>query len=243
MQKRQTNDDDPFVEYRKKHPIRNQRFPSKSDIENKPITPGDGLFFLKSSEDECLYEILQQYFQCFDSDWPPLSHEPNRVLWDYEAPGKKFIWAIADDGFRLAVEKRLKGWDGIFCASIDLNVLGPSERRRHLAHTNLVGGSEAYCGGELWFLRVGNGGGQEKIVVVLNGSSGRFPPFHPNDNNRELGVVEALKALYPLDSDQDELGTVVKIFLGLGFEACYIRFDAEANIWNRYPRVADIRFP
>jgi hypothetical protein len=38
-------------------------------------------------------------------------------------------------------------------------------------HTNLTGGADAYCGGEVWFV--------SDRCLILNGGSGRYPPKEP----------------------------------------------------------------
>lgn len=54
---------------------------------------------------------------------------------------------------------------------------GVSLRRGRLAHTNLTGGADAHCGGEMWFV--------DPCAIVFNGGSGRYPAR----SAQELGAI------------------------------------------------------
>jgi hypothetical protein len=90
---------------------------------------------------------------------------PPRRYQEYEEA--KYLWAIKNHGLPFILEK---------CDACAATVRGKA------SHTNLTGGSEALCGGEMWF------GSETKIY--LDGGSGRYPPREP----RELEMVaEAIK--------------------------------------------------
>ncbi|WP_237478685.1 hypothetical protein [Lichenibacterium dinghuense] len=68
-----------------------------------------------------------------------------------------------------------------------------------IKHTNLTGGADAHCGGELWFLG--------ERTILINGNSGRYGP----DREDELvGAAQALKdrgydvAYIPYDEELKE---------------------------------------
>ena len=50
-------------------------------------------------------------------------------------------------------------------------------------HTNLTGGQDAHCGGEVWFVS-----GQR---LILNGASGRYPPRELQELEEIVGAFEA----------------------------------------------------
>lgn len=88
------------------------------------------------------------------------------------APGdgeQKFIWVIRTDAVPYACERCPIG-----------NTI---EGRGKLAHTNLTGGGDAYCGGELWF--------QTERKIWLTGGSGRYPPRSAEELE---AVVSAFRA-------------------------------------------------
>jgi hypothetical protein len=64
-----------------------------------------------------------------------------------------YIWLVMEDAVLYGLEK---------------GETGTSLSRGRLAHTNLSGGREAYCGGELWF--------SDESSFWITGSSGRYKP-------------------------------------------------------------------
>lgn len=102
----------------------------------------------------------------------------------------KFLWVIRADVMPYAKE------DGPLGASI--------AGRGRLAHTNLTGGADAHCGGELWF--------QSESCVWLTGGSGRYPPRSREE--LEAVVAAVRKAGYDVRSAgwSDELGGPARYF-------------------------------
>lgn len=82
----------------------------------------------------------------------PLPYEV-RLSQDFADDGQKYLWLIGEADVPYSLEK---------------GPLGLSTQRRKLSHTNLSGGSNAHCGGELWFA--------DAERVVMNGGSGRYCP-------------------------------------------------------------------
>lgn len=77
----------------------------------------------------------------------PLPHSTPR--------GNTYLWVIGKNSIPAALETA---------------EIGKSLHTGIIKHTNLTGGAEAHCGGEVWFIEEG--------VVVLGGSSGRYGPGH-----------------------------------------------------------------
>jgi hypothetical protein len=71
---------------------------------------------------------------------------------DGEAAGEKYLWAIMPKAIPFALEL----------------LPGIVLKRGRLAHTNLTGGADAHCGGEVWFI--------DSERIVINGGSGRYRP-------------------------------------------------------------------
>ena len=82
--------------------------------------------------------------------------------------GKKFLWIIRDCDLPFLREQA--------------DIAQELESRR-CTHTNLTGGDEAYCGGEVWFAA--------KNRLIINGGSGRYPP---NDDEELATVVSSFKS-------------------------------------------------
>lgn len=133
------------------------------------------------AEDEALTPCLSHYRQ----EWPVRPYEDSRiggpdelrdvtqelevalfrmapiVSWIEGAPpvgtkagGQKYLWVIRSSGMPYAQES----------GPLGLSIAG----RGRLAHTNLTGGEDAHCGGELWF--------RGECDIWLTGGSGRYPP-------------------------------------------------------------------
>lgn len=97
------------------------------------------------SEDEVL-ELTDAPLQGVPNGLPP-----DRPRGQHEA---MHIWVVARESVPLALEE---------------SPLGKTiEGRGRLAHTNLTGGGEAHCGGELWLIDEG--------ALAITGGSGRYPP-------------------------------------------------------------------
>jgi hypothetical protein len=80
----------------------------------------------------------------------------------------RYLWVVALESVPIAMEELRPG--------VHLD-------RGRLSHTNLTGGANAHCGGELWFINDSS--------IVLNGGSGRYPPR----SSAELAkVANAFKA-------------------------------------------------
>lgn len=67
--------------------------------------------------------------------------------------GNVYLWAIAKDDVPYALEKCAYG------ATLQTGVI---------KHTNLTGGADAHCGGEIWFV--------DSNSILIGGSSGRYGP-------------------------------------------------------------------
>lgn len=76
---------------------------------------------------------------------------------DGEAAAQKYLWVVSSRSIPFALE---------LLPSI-------SFKRGRLAHTNLTGGQEAHCGGEVWFI--------DFTSIVINGGSGRYRPRSPDE--------------------------------------------------------------
>jgi len=83
------------------------------------------------------------------------SHIPR----DFNDRGNIHLWVIAQNDVPFALEQ--VEW-------------GKGLESGVIKHTNLTGGSDAHCGGELWFI--------DQESVILGGSSGRYGP----QNEQEL---------------------------------------------------------
>ena len=68
---------------------------------------------------------------------------------------------------------------------------------RKCKHTNITGGEQAYCGGELWF--------QSPDKLYFNGGSGRYPCEH----------------------DEELLEASVRLFISLGFSVATPPYDED----------------
>lgn len=67
--------------------------------------------------------------------------------------GNTYLWVIGKDTILAALESAK---------------IGKSLHTGIIKHTNLTGGADAHCGGEVWFV--------EESALVLGGSSGRYGP-------------------------------------------------------------------
>jgi hypothetical protein len=67
--------------------------------------------------------------------------------------------------------------------SLESGSSGKSLSRKRLAHTNLSGGAEAFCGGELWF--------KDESSVMITGGSSRYPPRSGDELSE---VVDSFRA-------------------------------------------------
>ena len=76
---------------------------------------------------------------------------PNTTELDIE---KKFLWIIRESEVPFILEQAK---------------IGQELESQRCTHTNLTGGIEAYCGGEVWFAA------ENRLIV--NGGSGRYPPI------------------------------------------------------------------
>lgn len=83
------------------------------------------------------------------------SHLPR----DFNDRGNVHLWVIAKNDVPFALE--LSDW-------------ARKLESGRLKHTNLTGGAESHCGGELWFI--------EPNSIIVGGSSGRYGP----KNEQEL---------------------------------------------------------
>lgn len=77
------------------------------------------------------------------------SHIPR----DFADRGNVYLWAIAENEVPFALEQAVWG------KKLESGVV---------KHTNLTGGKNAHCGGELWFV--------DPNSVIVGGSSGRYGP-------------------------------------------------------------------
>ncbi len=83
-----------------------------------------------------------------------LGSRAEKSLLPHSAPrGNTYLWVIGKDAIPAALETAKSG---------------ESLHTGTIKHTNITGGAEAHCGGEVWFI--------EKDTVVLGGSSGRYGP-------------------------------------------------------------------
>ena len=80
---------------------------------------------------------------------------------------KKFLWVIRECDVPFILEHA---------------TITPALESKVCKHTNLTGGNDAYCGGEVWFV--------SEDRLILNGGSGRYPP---NDAIEFSAVVESYK--------------------------------------------------
>jgi len=69
-----------------------------------------------------------------------------------------YLWLVRIDDVRICLEN---------------GALGQSTARKRLSHTNLSGGADAHCGGELWF--------RDEQSVYINGGSSRYTPRNPDE--------------------------------------------------------------
>lgn len=103
-----------------------------------------------------LQEVVLSPPEGFSMDIAPapeaLTSDPTRDGLTDET--KKYLWIIRQIAVPVGLENGPTG-------------RGIADRQR-LSHTNLTGGSAAYCGGELWF--------RDQSSIALNGGSGRYPP-------------------------------------------------------------------
>lgn len=77
----------------------------------------------------------------------------NEIPRDYNDRGNVYLWVIAQSDVPFALE--YSDW-------------GKTLETGVIKHTNLTGGAEAHCGGELWFVA--------DDAVIVGGSSGRYGP-------------------------------------------------------------------
>jgi hypothetical protein len=83
----------------------------------------------------------------------------------FSAPrGNTYLWVIGKNSIPAALETEK---------------VGQSLQTGIIKHTNLTGGDDAHCGGEVWFI--------EKTTIVLGGSSGRYGP----DTFDEKKIIDA----------------------------------------------------
>lgn len=82
-----------------------------------------------------------------------------------EAAATKYLWVVGQNRVPFALD------------------LSPGFERGRLSHTNLTGGADAHCGGEVWF--------SAPSTIIINGGSGRYPPRTPDELDE---VARAFKA-------------------------------------------------
>jgi hypothetical protein len=75
-----------------------------------------------------------------------------------DARGNIYLWAVTADRVPYAAEEV---------------AYGKTLQTGRIKHTNLTGGSEAHCGGELWFL--------SESEILVGGDSGRYGPNSPDE--------------------------------------------------------------
>jgi hypothetical protein len=83
---------------------------------------------------------------------------------------------------------------------LELSAVVPPLQSGRVTHTNLTGGLDASCGGELWFDT------PNALKLYLNGCSGRYGPITP-----------------------EQMDHAVAVFRGLSYEVVSFGWDYEAN--------------
>lgn len=69
-------------------------------------------------------------------------------------------------------------------AAIETLEIGLQLESKIIKHTNLTGGADAHCGGEVWFI--------DDKTIVISGSSGRYGPDR-NDGQKLADAAEVFK--------------------------------------------------
>lgn len=69
-------------------------------------------------------------------------------------------------------------------AAIETLAIGQQLKSKIIKHTNLTGGANAHCGGEVWFI--------DDKTIVISGSSGRYGP-DAHDGQKLAAAAEVFK--------------------------------------------------
>ncbi|MEO5347489.1 MAG: hypothetical protein H7834_14095 [Magnetococcus sp. YQC-9] len=228
-----------FSDYRISHPLRR---PKKmiQGREAVQINEADGLKILVELADT--NEVKSFWGDSIVEDWP-LACGNNDDSTEPEEPlprPEKNIWVVRKEDFALVLEQKCDH-NGHVSSTIQGEPI-LNEPRPWLSHTNLTGGEEAYCGGEMWAVRCVSG----EVELVLNGCSGRYPPFHKllvesgaAYHHEEPDLLDKLLKLYP-DTGSHELESVANRLSMAGFRVVYVNFDAEKGTWRRLIRPCDL---
>lgn len=95
------------------------------------------------------YELTQLDYNKLTNDGSGLEVKLTiSTNWEMPEDTSRYLWIMAIDSVRYKNEFDIE----------------PKPK-----HTNLTGGEEAYCGGEMWFY-------ENTQSVAINGASGRYPP-------------------------------------------------------------------
>jgi hypothetical protein len=131
-------------------------------------------------------------------DCPPIGAvvfcPPPKTPDDYQSvqyQDKKYLWVLLSNSFPYILE---------YCVAMK------KTKRGKASHTNLTGGANAWCSGELWF-------GDDTKTIYLNGGSGRYPP-----------------------KTVEELNTVAEALKGAGYTVVNFGWDEDRNGPARYYR-------
>lgn len=94
---------------------------------------------------EGLEELMFSAVRTYEVGTPPCDEKSKGI--------NKYLWVVSQKSVPIALE--------------DLRP-GVVLQRGYLSHTNLTGGDEAHCGGEVWFT--------DQSTVIVNGGSSRYRP-------------------------------------------------------------------
>jgi hypothetical protein len=138
-----------FDSYRSTYAPRSPELTPKSDDEKRLLNSSDGVQEFEDAPCSVVTQDMVPSTKNLDKD-----KEKNKE--------KKFLWVIRESDIPFIREH---------------TTVTPLLSSGRCTHTNLTGGADAYCGGEVWFA--------SERRLILNGGSGRYPPKEPD----ELDVV------------------------------------------------------
>lgn len=109
------------------------------------------------NDDELLLMPIEKGRGSFDKD-SGASAKITGIPRDIHDIDNAYLWVIAKNDVPFALKDEC--W-------------GKELETGEVKHTNLTGGEDAHCGGELWFV--------SQDAVIVNGSSGRYGPKHEQE--------------------------------------------------------------